>query len=598
MQLTNRQLFILAYLLNHPQRISGEHLASQAGISVRTLQNEIQDINRQLEDGITIDASGKRGYLVCGATDAFREALLAQASDRQSLYMPEERVNDILTVLLFERGYTNMETIANTLYLSKASVFRTVESNYALRKAVTISRTKGLIIAIPEVEKRQLLSKVFDKDAQNPIAQKLKQEYIQLDTLLRVALSNLFIKHSYAVSGESLRSFRRYLIISILRSKHGYPLEDIDNGLPISPLMQGISNAVRSIIGISFSPNELQDCQARLNNLCTFLRDVPEHRMRWLPQIEQAYQSFTKTLQNRYGIKLDLEPADEKQFLLHVYKLQQRVLFGYHESNYHKREINRTYPLAVHLILLAFEECFGFPVPEAEVGYLAMYLAMKLRRHLQRIDCIIVTAKNPSVALPMKQWMEDHFSRHLQSVTIVEHYRFVPNKVREDMLVLSTGEEAVLSCARAILVKPFSLEEEYDLIDQCIQRIRNRYKESMFSGGYARYCKGIQPLEVQKKNLYEVLSDLGYSLRPGEQYEFVLDTDAFLLPLVHEGEGSNAIRVYYLPHPVFHRGTELRYLVISDYYTKTNEMREFYSCLKGLLIPGKLDKARESQENQ
>lgn len=596
MQLTNRQLFILAYLLNHPQRISGEHLASQAGISVRTLQNEIQDINRQLEDGITIDASGKRGYLVCGATNAFREALLAQASDRQSLYMPEERANDILTVLLFERGYTSMEAIANTLYLSKASVFRTVESNYALRKAVTISRTKGLIIAIPEVEKRQLLSKVFDKDAQNPIAQKLKQEYIQLDTLLRVALSNLFIKHSYAVSGESLRSFRRYLIISILRSKHGYPLEDIDNGLPISSLMQGISSAVRSIIGISFSPNELQDCQARLNNLCTFVRDVPEHRMRWLPQIEQAYQSFTKTLQNRYGIKLDLEPADEKQFLLHVYKLQQRVLFGYHESNYHKREINRTYPLAVHLILLAFEECFGFPVPEAEVAYLAMYLAMKMRKHFQRIDCIIVTAKNPSVALPMKRWMEEHFSRHLESVQIVEHYRFVPNKVREDMLVLTTGEEVVLSCAQAILVQPFRLEEEYDLIDQCIQRIRNRYKESSFQAGLAKYAGKIETLELRKKNLYEVLESFGHTVRQGEDYEFVLDTDAFLLPVVHDGDGENNIRIFYLPQSVFHRGTELRYLVLSQYYTQTNEMRDFYYCLQKLLYPGRLDSLREEQE--
>lgn len=39
MDLTNRQLFILSYLLNHPQGISGEHPASQVGVSVRTLQH-------------------------------------------------------------------------------------------------------------------------------------------------------------------------------------------------------------------------------------------------------------------------------------------------------------------------------------------------------------------------------------------------------------------------------------------------------------------------------------------------------------------------------------------------------------------------------
>ena len=594
MELTNRQLFILSYLLNHPQRISGDHLASQAGISLRTLQNEIQEINRKLHDGVSIDTSGKKGYLVCGATEAIRESLLVQVSDRQSLYMPEERVNDILTVLLFAKGYTNMESIAGTLYLSKASVFRTVESNYALRKVVTINRTRGLIIDIPEVDKRQLLSKVFDKDAQNPVAQGLRQEYIQLDALLRMTLRNLFIKHRYAVSGESLRGFRRYMIISILRSKHGYPLERADNGLPISALMQEINSVVRAIIGVSLSVSELQDCQARLNNLCTFWRDVPEHRKQWIGSLEETYQKFCNLLQQRYGIDFNLEPDDRNQFLLHVHKLQQRVQVGYHDSNYHKREINRSYPLAVHLILLAFEECFGFSVPEAEITYLAIYLAMKMRRHFQRIDCIIVTAKHPGVALSMKQWMEEHFSRHLQSVQIVEHYRFLNSKVRDDILVLTTGEEVALSCKQAILVKPFRLEEEYHIIDQCIQRIRDRYKEASFLTGIDRYGKGIAELDSRKKNLYELLAEQGFSLQPGEQYEFVLDTDAFLLPVVHEGTGTNTIRIFYLPQPVLHRGTDLRYLVISEYYTQTMEMREFYYCLQRLLHPGRLDELRKN----
>lgn len=592
MQLTNRQLFILSYLLNHQKRISGEHLASQAGISLRTLQSEIQNINLQLEDGVTIDASGKQGYLVCGVTQPIREKLLAQVGDRQSLFMPEERVNDILTVLLFARGYTNMESLANSLYLSKSSVYRTIESSFIMGSVVTVSRTKGLIIDIPEYEKRQLLTKVFDKDAQNPIAQEMKQDYIHLDTLLRVALKNLFISHNYAVSGEALRSFRRYLIISILRSKQGFPLEEIDHGLPISSLMRDITSVVRTIIGIAFSPSELQDCQAKLNNLCTFLRDVPDHRMDWLPQWEPHYERFLQVIRQRYRVDVDMEPEDQRRFLLHVSKLYRRVIFGQHDSNYHKREINRSYPLAVHLILLAFEECFGFPVPETEVAYLAMYIAIKLRKHSKRIDCIIVTAKHPSVAWPMKQWMEEHFNRHLQSVEIVEHYRFSPSMVRDDILVLTTGEDVVLSCPQAILVKPFSLEKSYDLIDQYIQQTRNGYKESIFHRHFSRYYQGMTRLQGQGKNLYELLQTLDITLSPGAQYEFVLDTDAFLLPRVHEGPGKNTIQIYYLPRTVFHRGTDLRYLVIADYYTDTGEMKDFYYCLKTLLMPGRLDGMR------
>ena len=589
MDLSNRQLFILSYLLNHPQGLSAEHLASQAGISVRTLQNEIQGINLTLDNGIRINSSGKRGYVASGGTEAAREELLSMASDRQSIYMPEQRVNDILTLLLFARGYTNMETIANTLYLSKASVFRTVESNYALRSVVTISRTRGLLIDLPEGDKQHLLSKVFDKDAQNPIAQELKQEYTHLDVLLRVALVNLFKRHRYFVSGESIRHFRRYLIITILRSQHGFPLEETDRGLPISSLMREITAAVHTIVGVSFTPSELQECQASLNSLCTFSQNLPEHRMQWYSAWEPKYHVFCQTVRRRYGIDLDMEPQERMRFLLHIYKLWQRVTAGDHNSNYHKREINRSYPLSVHLILLAFEECFGFPVPETEVAYVAMYLAMKLRMHFKRIDCVIVTAKHPSVAYSMKQWMEEHFSRHLQSVEIVEHYRFSPASVRPDMLVLATGEEVVLSCAQAIMVKPFRLEEEYDLIDRCIQQIRNQYKEDSFLAAARQFCTPLQDLDARGRNLYEILEDFGVSYRPGAQYEFVLDTDAFLVPMVHPGQGENTIHIYRLTQPVFHRGTDLRYLVVSDYYTETGQMQDFYYCLQTLLRPGRLD---------
>lgn len=341
-----------------------------------------------------------------------------------------------------------------------------------------------------------------------------------------------------------------------------------------------------------FTPAEMQDCQAKLNSLCTFLRDIPNHRMNWMPQWEPKLRLFLSEIHRRYGITLTMDPAETQRFLLHVYKLHQRYRIGTYESNYHKREINRTYPLSVQLILMVFEDCFGFPPPETEVAYLAMYIAMKLRRHSKRIDCVIVTAKNPSVAWPMKQWMEDHFTRHLQSVEIVEHYRFSPTMAREDLLILTTGEDVVLSCPQAILVKPFRLENEYDLIDQCIQRIRNGYRQSIFDTFAARYYRGIEPLETRGKNLYEVLDTMGISMSPGKQYEFVLDTDGFLLPRIHMGMGENTIRAFSLTTPVVHRGTELHYLILSDYYTDTGEMLDFYDCLRTLLIPGRLDSLR------
>jgi hypothetical protein len=62
---------------------------------------------------------------------------------------------------------------------------------------------------------------------------------------------------------------------------------------------------------------------------------------------------------------------------------------------------------------------------------------------------------------------------------------------------------------------------------------------------------------------------------------------------VHEGAGKNSIRIIYFPHTVFHRGSDLRYLIISDYYTDTREMMDFYYCIQMLLKPGRLDSVRK-----
>ena len=592
MQLTNRQLFILTYLFNHPYKISGEHLASQADISVRTLQNEIQEICRILGEGIRMETSGRKGYQILEVSEEVRQMLLDQMTDRLSFYMPEEKVNDIYTVLLFSEGYTSLEALANTLYLSKTSVYRIIENNHALRDMVTVSKKKGLIILRPERDKRRAAAKVFDKDAQNPVARQLREEYIGLDSTFRPILRQLFQKHRYQVSGEALHAFRRYLIITVIRSRLGYSLEELDYGLPVSSLMSDILSALNEEAGIVLTLSEIQDCQAHLNNLCTFLEVMTPDKSSWITAWEDKYRIFVDRIHDWYGLDLEMTPEDRQRFLLHVYKLHRRVIVGDHDSNYHKREFNRRYPMAVHLILMEFQACFGFSVPETEVTYLAMYIAMKLRKHFKRIDCMIVTAKNPSVAWPMKRWIEEHFSRHIRKVEIMPHYAFSPDMAGNDLLLLTTRESVVISCPKAILVKPFSLEEEYDVIDHVIQRIRTRARNEFFSEAIARYCGEIREISARGRGLYDLLSSLGIELNPSG-YEFVLDTNAYLFPEILEGKGKNRIQIIYLTETIFHRGFDLRYLILTEYYTETMEILDFYHCVQMLLKPGMLDMIRK-----
>ncbi len=588
--MTNRQIYIIAYLLNHPQGIKGDHLAYQAGISVRKLQSEIKEINELLPGGAKIGTISKNIYRADGFTEEARKTLLDASDDRNSFYMPEERVNDILSVLLFARDYVTMEYVAETLFLSKATVFRAIENSPALEKAITVNPTRGLLIDVPEFEKRQLLTKVFDKEHAYLYWPGLKEGYEQLSFSFKKILPKLFKEHSYNVSGEALRSFRRYLIITILRRKNGFLLEDIDNKLQVSSLLEDVLQEIYRIEGLQFSPAEIQDCQAKLNELSTFTTQVPPHRNQWKAELEDKYQSFVEEIKKGCGLELSMDEDKRESFMVHVHKLKQRVEFGHHISNYNKRIINRSCPLAVHIILNYFEKSFGFKVPEAEISFLAIYLSLFLQENDKKMRALIVSDMQPSMVYSMRQWLLQHFSSDISDIEIVPKYAFSPDSIEDDILVFTTVEEVVLACQNAILIKPFALDESIEVIGSWIRGMCDSNKQNTFDNSLTRYLSGdIKEVNCSHKHFFEVIDEAEFSKNNG--YEFVTDTEVYLLPRFHENEsGNNHIEILHLNPPVLHRGGYVRHILVSDYYTETDEIKDFYNCIKILMEPDRIDK--------
>lgn len=625
MVLTNRQIYIISYLLNHSGGVDAERLAAQSNISLRTLQNEIKDINDSLEDGSCIVNVGKHGYVAKDFSSKARALILELAEDRQTMIMPEKRVNDILAALIFEKDHISMEALAGKLFLSKGTVFRTIESSKVLKKIITISKTKGLRIDLPEFEKRQYLTKVFDIDSVNLYAPEVGAKYRGLDKLLKGYFTKLFVAHKYHVSGEALRNFRRYVILSIIRNDLGYELEEITHGLRISSLMEEILDGIRKVTGTSFSESEKQDLQAKLNELPTFLMDVSSEKMGWILEWEPKYQLFLDNIKETFGIVLKLKDNDKNRLLLHIWKLYQRTDVGHHISNYNKREINRAYPLATHIVVSCFEKSFGFKIPETEVTLVALYIAMGLKEKAEGIQCAIVTSKNPSLVWPMKQWLMDRFPGTIEDVSIIEHYRWMDGTDSstslldmERMLILTASPTMALSCPESILVKPLELDSEFDNIDKKIRKILEKRRTDALASSIEKYvttftvtaekvksCKGLPEL---LKSLGEESGDT--NLVNDERYEFVLDTDVLLIPHLHaenaSGNYQSSIRVYNLEALLTYRGSNVHSLVISDYYsgskgigettsydsgtnTCQQEIRQFYSCIKELLLPGKID---------
>jgi hypothetical protein len=246
---------------------------------------------------------------------------------------------------------------------------------------------------------------------------------------------------------------------------------------------------------------------------------------------------------------------------------------------------------------------------------------MALRFKEKPADCIIVTSRNPSLVWPMKQWMEEHFPNEIGRVTVVEHYLWLNKELRskyvpeqDNALILTASASMALSCPEAVLVKLFALDNEYELISRRLKEIRKRIRDRELQEAVERYVRfrAVTRDEIEGcGDLPELIEKIypddgaGACIRErdpelfrdsGESYEFVLDTDSFLVPRIHTGrakpQDGNSIQILYLEKPVLYRGTNIRSVVVSDYYTETGEMISFYNLIGEILKPGKIDELK------
>lgn len=586
MELTDRQLSILSYIISYPEGITGRQLAKQMGISLRTVQKEIAVINLYLEPGRQSVDHARAGYIARGFSEKALEEISGLMENKHTRIMPMNRSNTILCVLLFERDYMSMEKLAERIYVSKSAVFKEFENVNILKKYVTVSRKRGLIISIPESEKRNVLVKCFDKDMAQFYAPQLKERYEQLDMVFKEELPEIFLNHDYPVSGEAMRSFRRHLIIMVLRGERGFELEKMEQPEKYSAMLLEIAERISVLAGVEFTPDDMADCQKKLNGLNTLARRVADWRECTMQEYERKFDRFQRELKDIFGLEPIFDREERQSFLLYILKVVERSRGGHVNSNFLKREIHRRYPMSVHLVMECITRCFSREIPEPEISNLALYLAGKMERGFYLPECVIISGRNPSILYHIKEQIQERYGHHLEGITIVQDYCYSKESENfEDRLVLTTDEAVVLQLTGAVLIKPFLSEKNLCDIARKLEVKTKEGRERCFKALLRRYGADRPHIcHEHLKDMKEFLQIIGEE-PPENSYEFVLDVNAVLFPKIHYDGTENSIRLYLLEHPFMHRGTSVHVVVFSDYYAKSMEMKSFYDCVRMILNP-------------
>ena len=254
---TGRQLLILSYIIGKQGETTSAFLSATLGVSTRTIKAEIKNINEELPDEERVEYVPKKGYIIKNLTEKTRNKLISIIEEERMNSDEFRHINKILTILLFEKNYISMGKIADKLYFSKSSVRKILDDSWRLGKNIEVSQSKGLRINAPESKKRYLLSKTLETDNSIFEVLSLKENYMYLSSNLSSILEEAFIKHHYIISGDSMKIFQNYMLITIIRRYYDFVIEEDREPVPVSSLMQEIKEKISERIGFRLSDKEI-----------------------------------------------------------------------------------------------------------------------------------------------------------------------------------------------------------------------------------------------------------------------------------------------------------------------------------------------------
>lgn len=592
---TRRQITLLSYLISNNEGIQGKDLSTLLDVSLKTVQIEIKKINQILKDKEKITFIPKKGYVIEDISIETKNKIMNDIDSNKNKVSESYRINKIITILLFEKSYISMEKLAERLFISKSAVnsdlsilrnLKIVDKNDA---KLEISLKKGLKIHASEATKRYILSKVLTNDFDLDILSDFNINIAELENNLIEILSDAFIKYNYIVSGESLQVFKNYILISIIRNKYGFNIEEKHYQLKLLPIMTYIFERVRDGLEFEFDFSEMIYNQNKLNELNLLNNEEIINS-----DIDSKLSSFIKKIKEDLELDFEYKGQLRNMFLLHMHKLLLRIENNHDNTNFLKREINRKYPMTAHIISEYFLPIFNIKIPESEIAYLILYIGTELEKKENKLRVLFISNFNASILYNSKMKIENNFNNLIKHIDIMPVYLF--NLKKEILnnqydIVITTEKEAVLFNPQAILIKSIISDSDIDIISNRLNKINSNLEKEKFEELHSKIINKESIIIVnQPVNTIEelfALLDLEYI---ENNYDIVLDSNAALLPRFFYGEEVSYIKLCILKKPIKYRSKYISLVVISGYNVHYKNIEEFYSLIRYIIDPNKVEK--------
>lgn len=477
---------IIEILIECGTWMTGKELAYRLAVSSRTIRSDIEKIHNTYPHLIV--AHYRNGY--CLDQEVLNKTTLATKSNTipQS---PEERVNYIISTLLFRATPLHLMDLEDHIYVSDSTIksdLKTIQDLLENYESLSIDKDGSFIRLVgSEEDKRALYRDLLAKECQGNFANinKIDELLPNLDMIrIKNELEATLDQYQFSIRKETLPSLLIHAGCGLERMRQACYVDQslvADQTDKAYQIARTFYQRVARFIPIQANDHEIS-LLARLldsrSSLTLGSEDFAENAVRLCDQIVEG-------IFNQYDIDFSDDAYFKSSFALHIQNLLKRVDTNHTLSTDSLLDIKRNFPLIFEMSVFIgrlIEKDVGIPLPETELEYLAIHIGTAYdRQFIQCWHAILIQPSGNMMSNLCQQKLTEKFGDQLVIDAVCDYYEAELVERYQPDLILSTVPLSHETGLPAVLISTLMTANDVYKIAKLLNELESQSSWRRFS---------------------------------------------------------------------------------------------------------------------
>lgn len=553
--MNKNQKIIMKELLASDVPLTSEHLALTCGVSSKSIRRYLADLKDQCEQhGATIIMKPGLGNLIrIDDEKKFHTFLEKERSSQKIPNSPEERLDYLLNLLLYNSDYVKVSDIADDLFISTSRLsidlknLRSLLDNYHLK--IVNKPNYGIKIQENERDRRICMAEYYMKKRNDDTTSNPNDAY---QVMINNVITKVLVQKNIHMSDIALQSLAIHLLIAVERIKTSNIIQltsETQQKMEAKgeySIALALKDAIEHTFGITLPISEICYLTQHLIGKKHFESDTNEFDVEVNEEVTILVNVILRSIfdQTRMDFYNDIDL--KMNLMLHMIPFLERVRNQMMVHNPIINDIKEKYSFAYELAsigLSAVCERLKVKITEDEISFFALHFILALERKREEVapsNILIVCSTGRATSQLLAYQIQKKFGDRINVIRIIEAHRLDQMNLESFDFIFSTvpiHKEYPLPIRQ---INNLLEEKDFNLIESCLKagtaklHIRDLMDEKLF----------FTDIDAQNKEealqiLIQKVSD--HVSIPDNFYQLVLEREEFA-----STELNNLVAI---PHP-------------------------------------------------